>query len=463
MEMYDLVVIGAGPGGYVAAIRAAQHGMSVAIVERDALGGVCLNWGCIPTKALLRVAENYEFLNSAAQWGFDVGSVDVNWSQVIQRSRDAANKLSKGVAHLMKKNKITVLNGSGRFVTPNRIAVVESGGKQKEISTKHSIIATGAHAATIPGVEIDGAHVISSKEAMVTEHVPASLTVIGAGAIGLEFAYFYAVFGTKVTIVEYMDKVLPTGDDDICAALARSFKKRGIKIHTSSRVKGVAVREGETVTTFETNGKESEVVSEKTLMAVGIRGNSEGLGLEEIGVVVERGFVRTDEHCRTSIGSVYAIGDVCGQPALAHVASGEAVHAADHIAGKNPQPIDYSTIPACIYCHPQVASVGLTETEARDQGHDVKVGRFPFSANGKSVAVGDTEGFVKIIADAKFGEILGAHICGAEATELIGELALAKAAELTVDDIHHTIHSHPTLSESIMEAAADWAGEALQV
>lgn len=463
METFDLIVLGSGPGGYVAAIRGAQLGMTVAIVERDALGGVCLNWGCIPSKALLRMAEHREFLESSSDWGFHLGSVDVEWPKVIARSRGAADKLSRGVAHLMKKNKIQVLEGHGRYVTANRLAVTREDGETREIATKHSIIATGGRPATIPGVELDGVRVISSKEAMIQESQPANLTIIGAGAIGLEFAYFYRAFGTEVTVIEYMDKILPPGDDDICAALARAFKKRGVKLHTSARVQGVETGDSTTTTTFEKNGEEETVSSDITLVAVGIRGNTENIGLEDIGVEVERSFVKVGDYSKTSVGSVYAIGDVRGPPALAHVASAEGINVVEHIAGLNPEPVDYSSIPSCIYCQPQVASVGMTEQEATEAGHEVKIGRFPFAANGKSVATGDTDGFVKIIGDARFGEILGAHVIGAEATELIGELAMAKAAELTVHDIHHTVHSHPTLSESIMEAAADWAGAAVQI
>lgn len=463
MDSYDLTVLGSGPGGYVAAIRAAQLGKKVAIVERDALGGVCLNWGCIPTKSLLRLAENRHFLDAAADWGFDIGSLSVNWSRVIEHSRGAANKLSGGVTHLMKKNGIEVLRGHGSFVTPTRLAIADANGNRKEIASENTIIATGARPATLPGVEIDGRRVISSKEAMILEELPKSMTIIGAGAIGLEFAYFYNAFGTEVTIVEYLDKILPTGDDDICKALTREFKKLKIQTHTSSRVTEVTADATGTRTTFEKAGSATTIDADVTLMAIGVRGNWEDLGVEEIGVEVARGFIQTDNHCRTAVANVYAIGDVRGPPALAHVASGEGVHAIEHIAGLKPQTIDYSSIPACIYCHPQVASVGMTEAEARGDGYDVQVGRFPFMANGKSVAVGDTAGFVKIVGDARFGEILGAHIIGAEATELIGELALAKAAELTVQDVHHTIHAHPTLSESIMEAAADWHGDAIQI
>lgn len=462
MDSYDLTVLGAGPGGYVAAIRAAQLGMKTAVVERDRLGGVCLNWGCIPTKALLKIAEEYEALRDAEHRGFKVGSIEVDWKRIIARSREAAEKLSRGVAHLMKKNKITVIQGTGRFTTPNRIAVTGVDGKITEVSTKHAIIATGSRPTVIPGVTLDGRRVISSKEAMILDALPRSMTVIGAGAIGLEFAYFYAAFGTQVRIIEYLDKLLPTGDDDVCAHLAKAFKKRGVEVHTSSKVKGVTLLEsGGTRTTFEKAGKEESVDADVTLVAIGVRGNVEGLGLEALGVRVTRSTIDVDDNLSTSIQGIYAIGDVAGPPALAHVASAEGILAVEHMAGRKPHPLDYSSIPACIYCQPQVGSVGMTEREARDKGLDVKVGLFPFSANGKSVAVGDGQGFVKIIGDAKYGEILGAHIIGAEATELIGEIATAKARELTVQDLQHAVHAHPTLSESIMEAAAAWSGEVI--
>lgn len=463
MESYDLVVIGSGPGGYVAAIRASQLGLKTAIVEREELGGVCLNWGCIPTKALLRIAERRDFLREADRVGLKVGEPAVDWSRVIARSREAASKLSRGVDFLMKKNKIAVFRGHGRFVTPSRIEVKGADGKAKELSATRAIVATGGRPSTIPGVEIDGKKIISSREAMVLPEVPKSMAIVGAGAIGLEFAYLYSAFGSRVTLIEYLDKILPTGDDEICAQLAKSFKKRGVEIHTSSRVKS-ATRAGSGVrVAFEKGGAETSVEADVALMAVGIRGNVEDLGLEEIGVVAERSFVRTDDDLRTGVTGVYAIGDVCGQPALAHVASAEGIHAVEHMLERNPQPLDYGAMPACVYCQPQVASVGMTEREAKEKGIEVKVGRFPFAANGKAVAVGETEGFVKIIAEAKHGEILGAHLIGSEATELVAELGLARSSEITVHDLHHAVHSHPTLSEALMEAAADWDGRAIHI
>jgi dihydrolipoamide dehydrogenase len=460
---YDVTVIGAGPGGYIAAIRAAQRGKRVAIVERDRLGGVCLNWGCIPTKALLKMAERRDFLREASDWGFEIGDVHVDWDKVIERSRGAADRLAGGVRFLMKKNKIDVHTGSGRFLSANRIAVDKSDGSTIELSTTHTIIATGARASTLAGVELDGERVISSKEAMVLPELPKSMIVIGAGAIGLEFAYFYSVFGCQVSLVEYFPRILPSGDEEVCQALTRSFEKRGIEILAGSKVLSIE-RDGDGVrVSVDRDGQIVELDADVALVAVGVKANTEGLGLERLGVELERGVISVNEHVETRASGVYAIGDVNGPPALAHVASAEGLHVVSHLCGDDPEPFDRTNIPSCIYCYPQIASVGLTEGEAREKGHDVKIGRFPFTANGKAVAIGETEGFVKIVAEASTGEILGAHIIGPDATEMIGELTLGKAAELTVHDIHGTIHSHPTLSESIMEAAADWAGEATQM
>jgi len=453
LHSYDVTVIGSGPGGYVAAIRAAQLGKRVAIVERDRLGGVCLNWGCIPTKALLKAAEHLEFLRRADHWGFGIGAPHVDWSRVVARSREAADKLANGVRFLMKKNRVTVFSGTGSLRSANRVEVRDAAGMVLEIQTTHVVLATGARPATLPGVEIDGGRIISSKEAMVLPELPSSILVIGAGAIGLEFAYLYSVFGCRVHLVEYLPSILPGGDEDVSTALARSFTKRGIEVLAGTRV--VAARaEGDRMTaTVEANGARREITADVALVAVGVRANIDGLGLERLGVRTEKGVVVVDGHCETSVSGIYAIGDVNGPPALAHVAS-----AVEHLVGLDPSPLDRSSIPSCIYCHPQIASVGLTESDARRAGHAVQVGKFPFTANGKAVAVLETEGFVKLVADGSSGEILGAHIFGADATELIGELTLAKASELTVGDILGTIHAHPTMSESILEAAAAWAG-----
>ena len=456
---FDLTILGAGPGGYVAAIRASQQGKRVALVEKEHLGGVCLNWGCIPTKALLKIAEQYDFVKHSSDWGFEIGEVKIHWKRVVEKSRQAASKLAKGVEFLMKKHKVRVYSGSGRFLSAHRIAVNEAGGKTTELQTTHTIIATGARPATISGVEPDGKQIITSKEAMILPESPRRMTIIGAGAIGVEFAYFYTVFGCEITLVEYLPTILPGSDPDVSEALARSFKKRKVQMHTSSRVQAVQRQKNTVRTTVEKDGKTFDLEADVALVAVGVKGNIEGLGLEDVGVRTEKGFIPVDGNCQTNVQGIYAIGDVCGAPALAHAATAEGRQAVSHIVGEDPEPINYGNVPACVYCQPQVASVGMTEPEAKDAGHDVQVGRFPFAANGKAVAIGETSGFVKIIADRKYGEILGAHILGPEATELIGELVLAKTAELGVQDLYHTIHSHPTLSESVMEAAAEWAGE----
>ena len=460
---YDVTVIGAGPGGYVAAIRAAQDGKSVAIVERDLLGGVCLNWGCIPTKALLKSAEHYGFLKKASEWGFEIGEISVDWQKVIARSREAAEKLSGGIGFLMKKNRITVHSGSARYLSPNRIEVSGTDGETIELQTTHSIIATGAHAGSIPGVEIDNERVITSREAMVLPECPDSLAIIGAGAIGVEFAYFYASFGCMVTLLEYLPAVLPTSDADISRALEKSFKRQGMDIHTGARVLSVERNGDRVTTTFEKEDQSNSVETDAVLMAVGVLGNTEGLGLEEIGLELENGFVAVDGHCETSVRGVYAIGDVNGPPALAHVASHEGLHVLRHLADREIEPIDYSLVPSCVYCNPQVASIGLGEAEAREQGIEVDCGKFPFAANGKAVATAETDGFVKILTARESGEIIGAHIIGAEATELIAELALGKSAELGIEDLHQAIHAHPTLSEAVMEAAADARGKATHI
>lgn len=461
---FDVIVLGAGPGGYVAAIRTSQLGLKTAIVEAEDLGGVCLNWGCIPTKALLKVAEGYLFMKESSHWGFKTGPVDFDWETIIKRSRDAAGKLSGGVSSLMRKNKITVINGWGKFVAKDRIAVTNSEGEVvEEVEAPNIIIATGARAASLPNVKIDGKKVISSREAMVFPRRPDSLVIIGAGAIGLEFAFFYAAFDTKVTVVEYQPRILPFADDDCAAALEKSFKKLGMKINTSSLVKSVDPTDKGVKVTFEKDGQVQSVEADACIMAVGVRPNVENIGLEAIGVEVAKTGVKVDGYCRTNVPGIYAIGDVIGPPALAHAASAEALVAAETIGKANPSPIDYSNVPSCIYCQPQVAGVGLTEREAKAKGLNVKVGKFPFLVNGKSVAIGEKEGFVKIIADAKHGEILGAHIVGSEATELIGELVMAKANELTIHEVHKTIHAHPTLSEATMEASAVWLDHAIHI
>ncbi len=451
---YDVVVIGGGPGGYVAAIRAAQLKMKTAVVERDKLGGICLNWGCIPTKALLKNAELYDKLTHGAEWGIKAGTPKFDFERIIKRSRGVADRMSSGIDFLMKKNKITPIIGTAKLAKGNKVEVTKKKGEKETIQAKHIIVATGARAKSLPGVKIDGEKVISSREAMVLKDLPKSLTVVGAGAIGIEFAYFYAVLGTKVTVIEYLDSILPVEDREAAKVVAGSLKKRGVEIITGAAVKGVETTKSGTKTTYEKNGKKETVQAEKTLMAVGVTGNVEDLGLEDAGVTIEKGHIKVDKKdYSTGAKGVYAIGDVIGPPWLAHVASAEAIHCVNAIAGKNPRPIDYSNIPGCTYCQPQVASVGYTEEQLKEKGIEYKVGKFPFTASGKAVAASEPDGMVKLLFGKKYGEILGGHIAGAEATELIAEVALAKSMEATLEDLHECIHAHPTLSEAVMEAA----------
>ena len=462
---YDVVVIGSGPGGYIAAIRAAQLGKKAAVIENDRLGGVCLNWGCIPTKALLKNAEYSHFMNEAAEWGFNVKGVDVDFNKVVKRSRDVADSNSSGVSFLMKKNKVDVFMGWGYIADRNTVEVRNAEGKAEEtLKTKSMIIATGASPRILPGIEVDYEKVITSKEALTPKKLPKSMVVIGAGAIGAEFAYFYNAFGTEVTIVEYLPNILPVEDEDASKEVARAFKKQGIAVKTGHKVvsaKGAG--KGVEVVIEDGKGKQETLTAEIALNAVGVMGNIEGFGLQELGVEIEKGHIKVDEWMRTNVEGIYAIGDVVGAPWLAHVASMEGVVAAEHLSGHAEHPMDYSNVPGCTYCQPQVASVGMTEKAAREAGYEVKIGKFPFKASGKARAIGHTDGFVKLVIDAKYGEILGGHIVGSEATEMIAEIGLGRAAEATGTTVHRTIHAHPTLSEAVMEAAADAYGEALNM
>lgn len=462
---FDIVIIGSGPGGYIAAIRAHQLGQTVAIVERDRLGGVCLNWGCIPTKALLKNAEYMHFLNHAGDFGFTLGKVSVDFAQVIKRSRDVAEANSSGVGYLMKKNIVEVFNGSGYIPKAGVVEVRDKDGAVVEtLAAKAIVIATGARARTFPGFEVDLKKVITSTEAMLQTEVPGSMIVIGAGAIGIEFAYFYNAFGTKVTVIEMQPHILPVEDEDASKEVARAFKKKKVEILTETRVISVkAAGKGVEVVIETKKGEQKTLTADLALNAVGVTGNVENLGLEGVGVVVERGHIKVDSFMQTNVPGIYAIGDVIGAPWLAHVASAEGVTAVEHIAGHPTHGVDYTNIPGCTYCQPQVASVGLTEKKARELGYNVKIGRFPFKASGKARAIGETDGFVKLVIDAKYGEILGGHIVGVEATEMIAEICIARAAEATAETLFHTIHAHPTLSEGVMEAAADAYGEALNI
>jgi dihydrolipoamide dehydrogenase len=459
---YDVAVIGAGPGGYVAAIRAAQLGLKTAIVERDRVGGICLNWGCIPTKALLRSAELFGLFQRAREFGLTVEGLKPDFQAVVKRSRQVADRLARGVEFLLRKNKVQLFPGSARIVGRGKLAV-ESATGVEELSAKHIIVATGARPRALPDVQFDGKQILTSKEAMTLESPPKSIVIVGAGPIGVEFAYFFRIFGSEVTLLEMMPQILPLEDAECAEVVAKSFRKSGIQVVTGARVVSVEKTPSGLGVMVEREGQQLSYEGEVALVAVGVQANVEGMGLEELGVELERGFIKVDAFGRTNVDGIYAIGDVIGPPLLAHVASHEGIVCVEAIAGRNPQPLDYSNVPSCTYCQPQIASIGLTEEKAKSLGHEVRVGRFPFRANGKSLALGETEGFVKLIFDQKHGELLGAHIVGPEATELVAELAVAKTLEGTFEEIASTIHAHPTLSEAVMEAALDADGRAIHI
>ena len=460
MRSFDVIIIGGGPGGYVAAIRAAQLGKKVTVVEANHLGGICLNWGCIPTKALLKNAEVFELVQNAKKYGIETGEVSVNWEKMIKRSRDVAKRLSKGIEFLMKKNKIDYFPARGKLLGDGKVETTDADGKITEISADNIIIATGARAKWFPGMEPDGKQIITYKEAMIPEKQPKSLVIIGAGAIGVEFAHFYQTFGTEVTLIEALPNILPIEAEDISVGLEKLFKKRKMNILTNTLVEKIEKLKS-SVKVYLNSG--DIVEADKALIAVGIQGNVEDLGLEECNIAVEKGWIKVNEYLETSLAGVYAIGDVAGPPWLAHKATAEGIIASEHVAGLNPDPMKYDNIPGCTYCHPEVASVGLTEKVAKEKGYEVKIGNFPFRGLGKSMAVGDTDGFVKVIYDAKYGEMLGCHIIGAEATNLITEAAIARNLETTHHEVLKTIHPHPTLSEAIMEATANALGEAIHI
>lgn len=468
---YDLIVIGTGPGGYETAIRGAQLGLKTAVIEKDKLGGVCLNVGCIPTKALLKSAEIMSSFTHAADFGIKLeGSASPLFDKVIERSRGAADKMSKGVAFLMKKNKIDVIQGRAKLAGKGKVDVEPSEdmdgnkiGEKRTVEAKHIIIATGARAREIPPLPIDHKKIIAYREALLQTERPASMLIAGAGAIGVEFAYFYHSMGTKVTLVEMMNRVVPIEDEDISKELARAFKKAGIDVMTSATVEKVDTS-GKTCKVTVKTAKGSELLEvDQVLSAVGVTGNVENLGLDEIGVKYEKGAIKVDEFFRTNVEGVYAIGDVIGAPWLAHVASHEGIVCVEKIAGQSPEPVDYNNVPGCTYCQPQIASVGYTEAKAKEAGYDVKVGKFPFQASGKAAAIGHPEGFVKIIFDAKYGELLGAHIIGYDATEMIAEIVTARTLETTAHEIMESMHPHPTLTEAVMEAAKAAYGRAINI
>lgn len=460
MGKFELIVVGGGPGGYVSAIKAAQLGKKVAIVESSHLGGVCLNWGCIPTKALLKNAEVLEIVRNASKYGIEIPEYNVKWSKVVKRSRDVSRRLNKGIEFLMKKNKITYIPALGKLIDSNTVQVTNNEGMIDKISAENIIIATGARPKWFPGMEPDGNRVITSKEAMVQKEQPKSLAIIGAGAIGIEFAHFYKTYGTDVTVIEALPNILPLEDEDVSKELLSIFKKRKMNILTNTLVDKIERLK----TKVKIHTRDGQIIeAEKALIAVGVQANIENIGLEEIGIALDNGWISTNKFMQTNIDTIYAIGDVAGPPWLAHVASEEGIVAAQHIAGKNPEPMKYDNIPGCTYCQPEIASVGLTEKAAREAGYELKIGNFPFRALGKAMAVGDTDGFVKMIYDAKYGELLGCHIIGSEATNLITEAGIARKLEATWHEVLTTIHPHPTLSEAIMEATADALGEAVHI
>jgi dihydrolipoyl dehydrogenase len=465
-QAFDLVVIGAGPGGYVAAIRAAQIGMKTAIVERENLGGICLNWGCIPTKALLRSSEIYHLLHRLDEFGFSAKDIAFDVKKIVERSRKVAAKLSGGVGFLMKKHKIPVFDGTAKLKGKGVIALTGKDGKPlADISAKHIILATGARARTMPGMEPDGKLIWTYREALVPDIMPKSLLVVGSGAIGIEFASFFSTLGAKTTVVEVLDRILPVEDEEVSKFARKAFEKQGMTIHTGAKVEKLTpAGDGVEVTLSLAGGKSETLNVERVILAIGISGNVENLGLEETGVKVEKGHIVIDDYCRTNVAGIYAIGDVAGAPWLAHKAMHEGVLCVEKIAGvEGVHPMDVRNIPGCTYCSPQVASVGLTEKAAKDAGHEVKVGKFPYQANGKAIALGEVEGFVKTVFDAKTGELLGAHMIGAEVTELIQGYVIAKSLETTEADLMHTIFPHPTLSEMMHEAVLDAYGQALHI
>ncbi|WP_158826092.1 dihydrolipoyl dehydrogenase [Mucilaginibacter lacusdianchii] len=461
---YDVIVIGSGPGGYVAAIRASQLGFKTAIVEKESLGGICLNWGCIPTKALLKSAQVFEYINHATDYGIKIdGQGEVDFDAVIKRSRGVADGMSKGVQFLMKKNKIDVIIGFGKLKGKGKVEVKSADGAVTEHTAKHIILATGGRSRELPNLPQDGKKVIGYRQAMVLPQQPKSIIVVGSGAIGIEFAYFYNAIGTKVTVVEFMDNIVPVEDEEISKALARTLKKQGINIMTKSTVESVDTS-GELCKATVKTEKGTEVLeAEIVLSAVGIATNLEGIGLEETGVKFDKGKVLVDDYYRTNVEGVYAIGDIVKGQALAHVASAEGIICVEKIKGLHVEPLNYGNIPGCTYCSPEIASVGYTEKAAREAGYEIKVGKFPFSASGKASAAGAKDGFVKVIFDAKYGEFLGAHMLGYNVTEMIAEVVAARKLETTGHDIIKTVHPHPTMSEAIMEAAADAYGEVIHL
>ncbi|MEJ6756705.1 MAG: dihydrolipoyl dehydrogenase [Crocinitomicaceae bacterium] len=461
---YDIIVVGSGPGGYVAAIRASQLGLKTAVVEKESLGGICLNWGCIPTKALLKSANVFEYINHAADYGITVKDSKADFGAMVDRSRGVADGMSKGVQFLMKKNKIDVLMGTGTVMPGKKVSVIDDAGVTTEYSAEKAvIIATGARSRQLPNIPQDGKKVIGYRQAMTLKDMPKKMVIVGSGAIGVEFAYFYNAIGTEVTIVEYAPTIVPIEDKDVSKELTKSFKKSGIKVMTDSSVESVDTSGKGCVVSIKTKKGEEKIECDIVLSAVGIEANIENIGLEDVGIVTDKGRIIVGDYYQTNIPGYYAIGDILPNAALAHVASAEGIICVEKIAGQNPDPLDYGNIPGCTYSSPEVASVGMTEVQAQEAGFDLKIGKFPFSASGKASAAGAKEGFVKLVFDAKYGELLGAHMIGANVTEMIAEIVAIRKLEITGHELIKTVHPHPTMSEAIMEAAASAYGEVIHL
>ena len=461
---YDIIVVGSGPGGYVTAIRASQLGLKTAIVEREELGGICLNWGCIPTKALLKSANVFEYLSHASDYGITVKDAKADFAGMVKRSRDVADGMSNGIKFLMKKNKIDVLTGNGVIKANKTVTVTDEAGKSADYTaSKGLIIATGARSRTLPNLPQDGEKIIGYRQAMTLKTQPKKMVVVGSGAIGVEFAYFYNAIGTEVTVVEYLPNIVPVEDTDVSKQLEKTFKKSGIKVMTGSSVESVDTSGKQCVVSVKTSKGEEKIECDVVLSAVGIQANIENIGLEDVGIVVDKGRILVDDFYQTNMPGYYAIGDVVPGPALAHVASAEGIVCVEKIAGHHPEAIDYGNIPGCTYCSPEIASVGMTEKAAKEAGIELKIGKFPFSASGKASAAGAKDGFVKLLFDAKYGELLGAHMIGANVTEMIAEIVAIRKLETTGEELIKTIHPHPTMSEAVMEAAAAAYGEVIHL